>query len=243
MKRAILLADDSSTIHRLVERTFDGSEFSVVCVSNGEAAIRKLDEVQPAAVLADIYMPGKNGYEVCEFVRKHDGGSTTPVVLLVGAFEVFDEAEAERVGADGKITKPFEPKQLAELISGLVRGNGGKTGTVDPVPLTSLPEVAPVSRAEIEPSEGSPAPIVKGAVSEVGDGESEVSADGDILGLRELFPETTPERRHALSEQEVDAIADRVIERLSSEVVESIAWDIVPEIADRVMRDELKRKE
>jgi hypothetical protein len=67
--------------------------------------------------------------------------------------------------------------------------------------------------------------------------------EGDILGLKDLFPPSGGDRRPALSPEEVDAIADRVIERLSAEVVESIAWDIVPEIADRVMRDQSKREE
>ncbi len=121
MKRRILLADDSPTIQRLVTQTFDGESFEIVSVSNGEAAVCKFDEVRPSAVLADIYMPGRNGYEVCSFVKEHPVLDQTPVILLVGAFEAFDEDEAERVGASGRITKPFEPQELLDLVASMLQ--------------------------------------------------------------------------------------------------------------------------
>ncbi len=120
MTQTILLADDSTTIQRLVAQTFEGADYTVVSVSNGEAAVRKLEEIRPSIVLADTYMPGKNGYEVCAFVKEHAELSTLPVILLVGAFEAFDESEAERVRANGHIKKPFEPQELLALVSGMI---------------------------------------------------------------------------------------------------------------------------
>src|SRR5436305_10264276 len=120
MKRTILLADDSPTIRRLVRQTFAEGSYEIVEVSNGEAAIKRLDEVQPSIVLADIYMPGKNGYEVCSYVRNHSTLGDIPVVLLVGAFDAFDEEVARQSGATANITKPFEPGALIELVKSLV---------------------------------------------------------------------------------------------------------------------------
>ena len=94
MKSVILLADDSPTIQRLVTQTFADSDFEIISVSNGDAALRKFEELRPSLVLADIYMPGKNGYEVCAYVRKHAELGETPVVLLAGAFDAFDEGSA-----------------------------------------------------------------------------------------------------------------------------------------------------
>src|SRR5215831_5790530 len=110
MRRTILLADDSPTIQRLVTNTFADADFELVAVSNGDAAVRKFNEIHPHVVLADIYMPGKTGYEVCTYVRQHPTVNTTPVILLVGAFDLFDEAKAKEIGATGHITKPFEPQ-------------------------------------------------------------------------------------------------------------------------------------
>lgn len=116
MRRTILLADDSPTIRKLVTQTFAEGDFDVVSVSNGDAAIKALEEKKPSVVLADIYMPGKNGYEVCKYVRNHPQMRTTPVVLLVGAFDAFDENTAKQSGATANITKPFEPGSLIELV-------------------------------------------------------------------------------------------------------------------------------
>src|SRR2546430_1702686 len=120
MRRTILLADDSPTIQRLVTNTFADADFEIVSVSNGEAAIRKFDEIHPHVVLADIYMPGKNGYEVCSHVRQHPTVGATPVILLVGAFDAFEEERARRIGATANITKPFEPQALVSLVESVL---------------------------------------------------------------------------------------------------------------------------
>src|SRR5262249_27467223 len=68
-----------------------------------------------ALVMADVSIPGKNGYEICEFVKNHPEMRHTPVILLVPAFEPFDEERARRIGADYHLTKPFQ--SIRTLIS------------------------------------------------------------------------------------------------------------------------------
>jgi hypothetical protein len=66
-------------------------------------------------------MPSPNGYEVCEFVKTNEKLKHIPVVLLVGSFEPFDEAEARRVGADDILTKPFQSiRRLIDRVGALV---------------------------------------------------------------------------------------------------------------------------
>jgi CheY-like chemotaxis protein len=120
MGRKILLADDSITIQKVVNLTFSDEGIDVVTVGNGELALRKLNDVRPDIVLADIYMPGKNGYEVCEYIKTNSQFSQIPVLLLVGAFEPFDQAEALRVKADGHLTKPFESRALIATVTRLL---------------------------------------------------------------------------------------------------------------------------
>jgi CheY-like chemotaxis protein len=92
-----------------------------VAVGNGQEAIDKLLEVEPDIVLADVFMPSPNGYEVCEFVKTNEKLKHIPVVLLVGSFEPFDEAEARRVGADDILTKPFQSiRRLIDRVGALV---------------------------------------------------------------------------------------------------------------------------
>src|SRR4030095_4404287 len=115
----ILLADDSITIQKIVNLTFSGEGIEVVTVGNGEAAVKKIHEIRPALVLADIFMPGKNGYEGCDPIKNDAPLSPTPVTCVVVAFEPLYAKEAARVRADGHLTKPFEIKVLISAVNSL----------------------------------------------------------------------------------------------------------------------------
>lgn len=124
--RKLLLADDSVTIQKVIDLTFSDEGIEVTTVGNGEQAISKLEEIQPDIVLADIFMPGRNGYEVCEHIKRDERFRHIPVMLLVGSFEPFDEAEARRVGADDYLTKPFQSiRQLVSKVTSLLGGGRG----------------------------------------------------------------------------------------------------------------------
>ncbi len=117
----ILIADDNSNIQKMVTLAFKDEGIDVVSVGNGEAAVRKAPEIMPDLVLADIFMPVRNGYEVCEFIKHDTRLAHVPVILLTGAFDPFDEREAQRVGADGVLKKPFVPSEpLVALVKELL---------------------------------------------------------------------------------------------------------------------------
>src|ERR1035438_3638206 len=97
----ILVADDNSNIQRMVGLALKDQGIDVVAVGNGEAAVRKASDIRPDLVLADVFMPVRNGYEVCEYVKNDPALKHIPVILLVGAFDPLDEQEAHRVGAGG----------------------------------------------------------------------------------------------------------------------------------------------
>src|SRR5260221_10419245 len=117
MPHTLLLADDSVTIQRVIELTFADEDVTVVAVSDGDQAIERLESAPPDIVLADIGMPGKNGYEVAQYIRRSSKLAHIPVVLLTGAFEPVDQARADEAGCDGVLAKPFEP----QLVIGRVK--------------------------------------------------------------------------------------------------------------------------
>jgi len=121
MAQKLLLADDSVTIQRVIELTFADENIDVVAVSDGDQAIARLDADPPDIVLADIGMPGKDGYEVASYVKHSPRLAHIPVVLLTGAFEPIDQARAASAGSDGVLAKPFEPQlviaRVKELLS------------------------------------------------------------------------------------------------------------------------------
>ena len=121
MSHTLLLADDSVTIQRVIELTFADEDVRVVAVSDGDQAIERLEAATPPdIVLADIGMPGKNGYEVAQYIRQSPKLSHIPVVLLTGAFEPVDQARAAEAGCDGVLAKPFEPQLVITRVKELL---------------------------------------------------------------------------------------------------------------------------
>lgn len=143
---------------------------SVTAVGNGEAAVRRIPDLDPDLVLADIFMPVRNGYEVCEFVKKDERFAHVPVILLVGAFDPLDEKEARRVGADGVLKKPFVPPDpLIAMVTSALEKN----------PRVAA-ELARAKEAKLAPPEPEPLPSV------------DLSVRPEPKPLPE-FPEPTPE--------------------------------------------------
>ena len=120
MARLILVADDSPTIQRRAQGILQGEGFEVETVSNGVAAIKKLPKMQPVLVLADVSMPGKDGYEVCDYVKTSADLHHVPVLLVASDLEPYDEQRGAQVGADGIIKKPFSPHDLIAMVAKFV---------------------------------------------------------------------------------------------------------------------------
>jgi CheY-like chemotaxis protein len=137
-RRTLLLADDSPTIQKVVSLTFE-DELEVVAVSDGAQALRLLESATPPDILlADVWMPGPNGYELCEHVKRDARLRHIPVVLLVGTFEPFNEAEARRVGADTVLTKPFQSiRDMFSKVGSLLGGKKHEEETTVAQPRTS----------------------------------------------------------------------------------------------------------
>ena len=140
MPHTLLLADDSVTIQRVIELTFADEDVTVIAVSDGDQAIQRLDAAPPDIVLADIGMPGKNGYEVALYIRNSPKLAHIPVVLLTGAFEPVDQARADNAGCDGVLAKPFEPQQVIGRVKELLARPRRPAEVAVPTAESSSPE-------------------------------------------------------------------------------------------------------
>ncbi len=117
MRPKLLLADDSITVQRVIELTLADEGLDVLTVGDGQQAVERIERDQPDIVLADLTMPGRDGYGVAEFVKQSPMfAGRTRVVLLTGAFEPIDQARADRLGIDGVLAKPFEPQVAIDLV-------------------------------------------------------------------------------------------------------------------------------
>jgi CheY-like chemotaxis protein len=116
----ILLADDSSHAQRMGARILSEEGFEVVTVSDGDSALLRLEDVDPDLVLADVVMPHRSGYEICQYVKVSPRHRHARVVLIASVKDPLDEAEARRVQADGVVQKPFEASVLLGVLKPLV---------------------------------------------------------------------------------------------------------------------------
>lgn len=172
----ILVADDNRSIPKKVQEALKEQGYEVVGVAHGEAAVKKLPEFMPDLVLADVFMPVRNGYEVCEYVKNDKRFAHIPVVLLVGAFDPIDQHEVKRVRADGLLKKPFDPPDdLLQMVRTMIEKSLQARPVAESKELTSASGAAP-AEAQPEPEEFSTRP----ARIEFGEG-SEAMSFGELL--------------------------------------------------------------
>ena len=130
----VLLADDSPHAQRMGERILREEGFEVVSVTDGETALLRLPDADPDVVLADVFLPGKSGYDICHYIKSDPQWRHSSVVLIAGLLEHLDEAEALRVGADATLRKPFEASIVLETLRPLVDKARQARGLFPPEP-------------------------------------------------------------------------------------------------------------
>jgi len=130
----LLLADDSVTIQRVIELTFAGEDVQVIAVSDGAEAIARLDAEPPDIVLADVGMPGKNGYEVAAYMKHTPRLAQIPIVLLTGASEPIDPARMNGASFDAVLAKPFEPQLVVGRVKELLARRDRQPAPSQPSP-------------------------------------------------------------------------------------------------------------
>jgi hypothetical protein len=97
--------------------------------------MQRFVEMEPDIVLLDVNMPDPTGYHICEMIKQDEATRHIPVLLLVGSFEPFDQDQAERVGADGFVVKPFQ--SIRELVAKVKDLLGPEKEPVLPTPETT----------------------------------------------------------------------------------------------------------
>jgi CheY-like chemotaxis protein len=145
MPKTLLLADDSVTIQKVVGITFANEDVELVTVDNGDDALTRARQVKPDLLLADIGMPGLNGYDLCAAIRRDPNLAHIPVLLLTGTFETYDEERAREVGASGHIAKPFEAQALVDRVFQLLAQAPPKAAAPAPRPAAPAAQPTPVA--------------------------------------------------------------------------------------------------
>lgn len=120
----ILLVDDESDILEFVSYNLIKEGFNVLTASNGEQGLKKAKKERPHLILLDVMMPGMDGIETCDQIRKTSGLEGTLVAFLTARGEDYSQVAGFDAGADDYITKPIKPKVLISRIKALLRRYG-----------------------------------------------------------------------------------------------------------------------
>jgi CheY-like chemotaxis protein len=150
----ILLADDSPHAQRMGERILREEGYQVVTLTDGQTAAERLSSVDPDVVIADVFLPGHSGFDLCRHIKANH--RYMRVILTAGMLETLDESEARRAGCDAILKKPFEASVIMETIRPLVqeaqlaRGLFAEDLAAQPAPLSDTPSIPASASADPE---------------------------------------------------------------------------------------------
>ncbi|HAM39263.1 MAG: hypothetical protein A2539_03200 [Elusimicrobia bacterium RIFOXYD2_FULL_34_15] len=126
MKKKILVVDDDVNTVKLLKVNLEKCGYDVVAAFNGKDGLEKFKTEKPALIIADIMMPGMDGYHFCWDVLFEDGLYISPVpkiIMLTGRDKKLDKGISEKIGVDAYITKPFDIKFLIEKVKEILGDN------------------------------------------------------------------------------------------------------------------------
>ncbi len=129
-RKRILVVDDEIYIVHILEFSLTMEGYSVLTASDGEEALKLIEQERPDLIVLDIMMPKLDGYEVCRRLRQDDQLGNLPVILLSAKGRPVDREAGLQAGADDYIAKPFSPRKLLEKIRELLDRSENQIGKV-----------------------------------------------------------------------------------------------------------------
>ncbi len=120
MALRVLLADESTTIKKVMQLALQDFAVEVKAVHVGVDVVEVARQFQPDIIFADVLLQKKNGYEVCADLKNDPQLKSIPVVLMWSSFMDLDEQLAQNSGADRRLEKPFDIEHLRQLLLELV---------------------------------------------------------------------------------------------------------------------------
>jgi DNA-binding response OmpR family regulator len=114
----VLIVDDEQHIRLLIEQSLEELEddgVELLTAPDGEMALDVVRNHRPELVFLDVMMPKLNGFDVCRAIKGDLGLAATTVILLTAKGQAYDRQEGTDAGADGYVTKPFDPDELLAM--------------------------------------------------------------------------------------------------------------------------------
>jgi CheY-like chemotaxis protein len=116
----VYFIDDSATMREVIKIAFRKENIHVITCADAASALAQFGDSAPDAVITDVIMPDKDGYEVCQFIKEHERFGKTPVILMSGVVNRTVAEKAMQVKADELVRKPFQPQDLIARVKSLL---------------------------------------------------------------------------------------------------------------------------
>ena len=118
----IVLVEDDADIGRLVEHHLQKAGFVTRWFRTGTNVIREAENHLPVLFVLDLMLPGIDGFELCQSIRKHELLRGLPIIILTARTSEADRRLSIKIGANDYITKPFSPADLIMRVRALYQG-------------------------------------------------------------------------------------------------------------------------
>jgi len=153
----VLVVDDSLSVRKVVQRALESRRIEVLSAASGTEALEQIGREAPDLIVCDVIMPDMDGYQICDFVKKHPTLGHTPVLLISGIVNGTVLERAAKVRSDDVMRKPFAAEELLQRIESFLNAQS-RTPSASPLPAAPATVTAPVERpaAPVE----RPAPVV-----------------------------------------------------------------------------------
>lgn len=148
----VYFIDDSATMREVIKIAFRRESMRLIACHDAASAIAQFGESAPDAVITDVIMPGKDGYEVCQIIKNDEKLNKTPVILMSGVVDRTVAEKAIAARADELIRKPFQPQELITRVKNLLNPKPQKLVVQEPVnrvPSSASPDFPPVDLSGI----------------------------------------------------------------------------------------------
>lgn len=120
MTYRILIVDDDPVLLKTLGLAFHRAGYEVVVALDGPEALRKVEEKPPDLIILDIMLPGMNGFEVCQRLRRMPSGEHIPIIMLSALGRVEDKLTGFSAGADDYLVKPVAPEEMLTRVQVLL---------------------------------------------------------------------------------------------------------------------------
>jgi CheY-like chemotaxis protein/predicted regulator of Ras-like GTPase activity (Roadblock/LC7/MglB family) len=160
----VLVVDDSLSVRKVVQRALESKRIQVLSAASGTEAMELIARETPDLVVCDVIMPDMDGYQICDFVKKHPALERTPVLLISGIVNSTVLERAAKVRSDDVMRKPFAADELLHRIEGFLPAQARSAASSSPA---ATPPVVTASSPEPIASSPAPAPIPVAPVAAV----------------------------------------------------------------------------